>query len=612
VNAIGREHIERVAMLAIASLAVLLAGSMLLAPSWSPSSATTQFPMVSDWMRIVRLHRLDPIADLLPTLVAIDALLAAGLAFALSLYSAPSAPARSLRRALACGCLAALYLFHVRVAWTVPLPARVVFDVASYAVGARAALDLCVFFSCFPREPNASQIHAYFRDKSRFRSQLGLGATRARAHAWLQPRLSRWFPSLGLAVGTEAHVARSARFAERFFAFTRDRRVHALLVIIAATAGLLLAMHPGGKVSGGFLIGIVPIIGVFVPMLGFSALQMNYRYGSDRDRRQIGWIYLGAAAGFTIASAMYWILGLALVPALAGDGHSLFGLELPALWVASTLLFVPLVVATFLLGLTMAVFHRGALDPRLAIRRSAVISLCGVLLTALFVIVEGAVSSQAVVRFGMPDQTGAVVAGTFAALAFAPMRNRVERAVSRWVDRAMPLNALSDGERKVVTVSFVDLSGYTALSERDESTALLHAALLRKCTQAAVSGHGGALVKSLGDGMMLRFDTPAAALAALEHLARSYQQGAAALDIAPLPVHAGVHHGEVVLARDGYLFGADVNLAARLCSAAPGGQVLVSAAARDQIPEWPLIEAASPMLKNIKARVDVFATSLGA
>lgn len=75
-------------------------------------------------------------------------------------------------------------------------------------------------------------------------------------------------------------------------------------------------------------------------------------------------------------------------------------------------------------------------------------------------------------------------------------------------------------------------------------------------------------------------------------------------------MHAGLHHGEVVLARDGDLFGADVNLAARLCGAAGAQQVLLSAAAHAQLATHQAQPGGALALKNVAAPIEVFTAAL--
>jgi adenylate cyclase len=99
-------------------------------------------------------------------------------------------------------------------------------------------------------------------------------------------------------------------------------------------------------------------------------------------------------------------------------------------------------------------------------------------------------------------------------------------------------------------------------------------------TEPIVTGHGGRVVKRLGDGLMAVFDDPCAAVdAALD--------AAEAVDRIELDGHrprqrAGVHLGRPRRLGSDY-FGVDVNVAARVAAAAGPGQVLVSQAARGRL-----------------------------
>ncbi len=601
---------ERWLIAAASVVGLLLAASMAFDLHWDDPGAPGAIHMVDQWLEIVRLHQLQAIAFLFPALVMIDALLATALALALTLHAGDQ-PVRLLRRALALGALAVLYLMHVRMAWPLPPALRLPLDVAAFVAAAGAGLDLCAFFAGYPRRPRPDQILAYAREQSDFRPMFGVGRLRRRANRLMQSLLARHLPRRFVdPIGSEAQIARMARSTTRFLELADDTRVRCGILLLAILAGSLfaVAMHRPGA---GFAVQMFAVIGGFLPLLGFGGLQVNYRYGDADDRRRIAWIYLGPAIGFFVGSLVYWLMGLAMFAVFTGHQLTVAGLEIPALWVASMLLFMPFVTLCFLCGLGFSIFYRGALSPRLAIRRGAVITLCGLLLTALFVVVEGAITSQAVLRFGLPDETGAVVAGTLAAVAFAPVRNWVEARVSRLVEQWMPVQDLAGGRREILTVCFVDLCGYTALSEKDESTALLQAALLRKVAQATCARQRGDLVKALGDGMMMRFASPGCALAALREIASEFDQGARALRVEPLAMHAGLHHGEVVLGRDGDLFGAEVNLAARLCAAAATRQVLMSDDAARLCDEPSMHAEGELALKNIAVPVSGFSVVLG-
>ena len=145
------------------------------------------------------------------------------------------------------------------------------------------------------------------------------------------------------------------------------------------------------------------------------------------------------------------------------------------------------------------------------------------------------------------------------------------------------------GERKLVTVLFVDLTGYTALSaslDPEEVYRFLRPGLL--ALQRIVERFGGTVPQLMGDGFMAIFGVPStheddaeravrAALAVREHVT---ELNAARREI-PFPeVHAGINSGEVMVApsseRSGFaVIGDTVNTASRLADLAPGGVILV-------------------------------------
>jgi class 3 adenylate cyclase len=134
-----------------------------------------------------------------------------------------------------------------------------------------------------------------------------------------------------------------------------------------------------------------------------------------------------------------------------------------------------------------------------------------------------------------------------------------------------------------VTFLFTDIEGSTQLWERHQQSMQAplarHDALLRQ----AVAAHHGQLVKSTGDGCLAAFTSALdGALAALQ--AQQALAVEAWPEIAPdcLRVRMSVYAGEAE-ARAGDYFGSSVNRAARLMSAAHGGQILISRAAADLV-----------------------------
>ena len=127
------------------------------------------------------------------------------------------------------------------------------------------------------------------------------------------------------------------------------------------------------------------------------------------------------------------------------------------------------------------------------------------------------------------------------------------------------------GRSNTPTFLFVDLSGYTAVTEArgDEAGADL-AREFRRTMCALSRDHGARQVKSMGDGVMIWAPDSATGVAlAVE----SVEKVGARSDL--LPVSVGVHTGPAVH-RGGDWYGTAVNIASRLADAAGPNQALVS------------------------------------
>ncbi|TMG93825.1 MAG: adenylate/guanylate cyclase domain-containing protein, partial [Betaproteobacteria bacterium] len=99
-----------------------------------------------------------------------------------------------------------------------------------------------------------------------------------------------------------------------------------------------------------------------------------------------------------------------------------------------------------------------------------------------------------------------------------------------------------------------------------------HDAIVR----TSVEGNGGTVVKMSGDGVHAVFADPLDAVRATLELQRKLAEPEAAQDLA-LQVRCGMH-ASVDERRDNDFFGSGVNRAARIMSAAHGGQILLSQA----------------------------------
>ncbi len=136
-------------------------------------------------------------------------------------------------------------------------------------------------------------------------------------------------------------------------------------------------------------------------------------------------------------------------------------------------------------------------------------------------------------------------------------------------------------EPAAVTYLFTDIEGSTRLWEEAPERMRLALARHDALCHAAVERHGGTIVKTTGDGVHAAFDSARDALAAAVDMQLALAAPDADDGIA-LKIRCGLHCG-VDERRDGDFYGRAVNRAARIMSAAHGGQILVSQAVADAV-----------------------------
>jgi adenylate cyclase len=156
------------------------------------------------------------------------------------------------------------------------------------------------------------------------------------------------------------------------------------------------------------------------------------------------------------------------------------------------------------------------------------------------------------------------------------------------------------------TFCFIDLEGFTALTEAqgDEDAADV-ATRFAELTRSVLAS-GDRLIKTIGDAVLVTSPNADAGIALVEQLFTEAAQepGFPAL-------RAGLHHGGAVT-RDDDVFGAAVNLAARVAAEANAGEVLgtesIAIAARDR--GIPVAELGPVALKNVRGTVPLFSLAL--
>jgi class 3 adenylate cyclase len=173
-------------------------------------------------------------------------------------------------------------------------------------------------------------------------------------------------------------------------------------------------------------------------------------------------------------------------------------------------------------------------------------------------------------------------------------RLAMSKYISRTTYQMLEQNGSANlaGERKWLALVFSDVRGFTAFSEnRDPELVIERLNQVLALEADVVRRHGGDVDKFVGDAMFAWFSGPArcrhAIDAAVEILSGLHQRFAGKPGT---EIGFGIHVGEVVVGsmgsqdrRDYTAIGRSVNLAARLCSAAKPGQILVSEAVATEL-----------------------------
>jgi ABC-type transport system substrate-binding protein/class 3 adenylate cyclase len=164
-------------------------------------------------------------------------------------------------------------------------------------------------------------------------------------------------------------------------------------------------------------------------------------------------------------------------------------------------------------------------------------------------------------------------------------------------------------EPGIRTFLIADVRGYTRYTQEhgDEEAARL-AASFAEIVEGAVAESDGRLVELRGDEALVAFGSPRDAIRTAVALQHRFVERMRAADPLPLRVGIGIDAGEAVPVGGGYRGGA-LNLAARLCSLAQPGEVLVSeglAHLARKVDDTSYVDRGRVSVKGLSQRVRVY------
>jgi class 3 adenylate cyclase len=156
--------------------------------------------------------------------------------------------------------------------------------------------------------------------------------------------------------------------------------------------------------------------------------------------------------------------------------------------------------------------------------------------------------------------------------------------------------------RRLAAILAADVVGYSRLMAEDEAGTALSVREHREAARPIVAGHGGRVVRIIGDGLLLEFPSVVAAVeSAIAIQKLMAERNAGVPDTKRIVYRIGVNLGDVLIEGDD-IVGDGVNIAARLESICEPGGVLLSAAAFDHVRgrvEASFVDLGEKELKNI-------------
>ena len=165
-------------------------------------------------------------------------------------------------------------------------------------------------------------------------------------------------------------------------------------------------------------------------------------------------------------------------------------------------------------------------------------------------------------------------------------------------------------QRRLAAIVSADVAGYSRLMGRDESGTLAALKALRQeVVDPAIASHGGRIVKTTGDGLLLEFPSVVNAVrCAVEVQTAMADRTAGIAEDRRIAFRIGINIGDIIVEGDD-IFGDGVNVAARLQEiAAPGGICISSRVhedVRDRL-DTAFDDGGTQTLKNIARPVQVW------
>jgi adenylate cyclase len=166
-------------------------------------------------------------------------------------------------------------------------------------------------------------------------------------------------------------------------------------------------------------------------------------------------------------------------------------------------------------------------------------------------------------------------------------------------------------QRRLAAILAADVAGYSALMQRaEEATYAEFERLKREVIEPSLSRHEGRLIKTTGDGALVEFASPLAAVRCAVEIQDHLASGSS-----PFRLRVGINLGDVIVGQDGELYGDGINIAVRLEGIADPGGILISEKVYSEVEgklDVGFQDRGGLQLKNISRPIRAYAVRAGA
>ncbi len=166
-----------------------------------------------------------------------------------------------------------------------------------------------------------------------------------------------------------------------------------------------------------------------------------------------------------------------------------------------------------------------------------------------------------------------------------------------------------EGERRLAAIMFTDMVGFTALTQRNEESAMKLLEEQRGVVRPLVDRRRGREVKTIGDAFLVEFSSALDAVSCAGEIQTALRElNRARTEETRLVLRIGIHLGDVIH-KGGDVAGDAVNVASRIEPLAPPGGICVTAQVHDSVLNkvgYEFESVGTPRLKNVSATMEVY------